>query len=425
MKRTISLFLILSLLLMSGCGDRVLQKESITIYHATDMHYLSQQLTENSPAFVEMISNGDGKMVHYIDQIMDAFVADVVENKPDYLMVSGDMTFNGEKLSHIDLAEKFAIIEKCGTQILVIPGNHDVDYPFCYGYGETKYYPADRMTDEEFEQLYQPFGLKQAYTRDNNSFSYMYRLTDKITLIALDTNRGGGTGVISMDTLSWLEKELEKAVSEDTTFICMTHQNLLQHFGNESFTNSYSIINNQPLIDLFNKYGVKINFSGHIHTQHIFSDGNITDVTTESLAVLPCNYGVVTIENNKLDYKTKAVDVAGWAKDNNIEDNNLLQFADYSEKFYITSQKNLCLDSIVDTTTNKEDAEIMADFFANLNVFYFSGTVHEQYSYLAETDGYKKWLEKGKDLWHYQYIMARMEEGRTGIVHNEYCAIFD
>ena len=108
MKKLILVLLLLSFTLsMVSCVEGTLKKEEITVYHATDMHYLSQQLTENSPAFVEMIQNGDGKMVHCIDYIMDAFVADTVKNKPDYVLVSGDLTFNGEKLSHIDLAEKF------------------------------------------------------------------------------------------------------------------------------------------------------------------------------------------------------------------------------------------------------------------------------------------------------------------------------
>ncbi len=417
MKKLICFLLAFLILSMTACGEKPLEKEQITVYHATDMHYLSQQLTENSPAFVEMIQNGDGKMVHYVERIMNAFVSDVAKNKPDYVIVGGDMTFNGEKLSHIDLAEKFKEIEKNGTQVLVLPGNHDVDYPFCYGYGETHYYPTDRMKDEDFEQVYADYGLKQAYTRDENSFSYMYRLTDKITLIALDTNRGAGTGIVAPQTLTWLEKELEKA-NEDTVFICLTHQNLLSHFGSESFSNNYTIINNQPVIDLFVKYGVKLNLSGHIHTQHIFAESGITDIATESMAVLPCNYGVITVDSNNIDYHTQSVDVQGWAVENNSDDENLLDFNQYAKDFYMRSQSGLSMSALEDASLSDEDKQLMSDFFAELNIYYFSGTIDEYYDYLTETAGYKKWLEKGGDLWHYQYVMARMEEGRLGISHN-------
>ena len=419
MKKLIALLVIVLMLVMVSCGEKTLKKEEITIFHATDMHYLSQRLTENSPAFVEMIQGGDGKMVHYIDYIMDAFVSDVIENKPDYLVISGDMTFNGEKYSHEDLAKKLRTIEKNGVQVLVIPGNHDVDYPFCFGYGQTHSYPAERMTDRDFETVYSDFGLKQAYTRDKNSFSYMYRLTDKITLIALDTNRGGGNGVVGQETLLWLEKELEKA-DRDTVFISVTHQNLLSHFGDEMFSNSYTILNNIPLIELFDQYNVKLNLSGHIHTQHIYSENGITDIATESLAVLPCNYGVVNINTDKIAYSTQSVNVEKWAEDNNITDNNILDFNNYSKEFYMKSQSMLCMSALEDYLYPEEEKKLLADFFAELNVYYFSGTVDEYHNHLTETAGYKKWLEKGKDLWHYQYIISRMEEGRQGVSHNSH-----
>ena len=417
MKKLICILLLISMIFTVSCGQKSLEKEEITIFHATDMHYLSQQLTENSPAFVEMIQNGDGKMVHYIDSIIDAFVADVIAAGPDYLVISGDMTFNGEKLSHVDLAHKLETIEKNGVQVLALPGNHDIDYPFCYGYGQTQYYPAERMKDEDYENLYADFGLKQAYTRNKASFSYMCRLTDKITLIALDTNRGGGTGIVAPETLVWLEEQLSKS-SEDTVFISVTHQNLLSHFGEESFTNSYTIINNQPVIELYEKYGVKFNLSGHIHTQHIYSEGNITDIATESMAVLPCNYGVIDIDPDSIDYTTQSVNVQQWATENQKTYENLLNFNDYARDFYIKSQSALSMHTLAETRISEQDRQLMSDFFAELNIYYFPGTIDKYYDYLVRTEGYKKWLEKGGDLWHYQYVMARMEEGHNGIPHN-------
>lgn len=161
-----------------------------------------------------------------------------------------------------------------------------------------------------------------------------------------------------------------------------------------------------------------MNLSGHIHTQHICSENGITDIATESLAVLPCNYGVVNINSDKIAYSTQSVNVEKWAKDNNITDDNILDFNNYSKEFYMKSQSMLCMSALEDYLYPEEEKKLLADFFAELNVYYFSGTVDEYYNYLTETAGYKKWLEKGKDLWHYQYIMARMEEGRIGASHN-------
>ena len=72
----------------------------------TDIHYFSDSLTDGGPRFQEMVEYGDGKVVTYIDQITDAFLDEVVKLRPDALVLSGDLTLNGEKASHKDLAEK-------------------------------------------------------------------------------------------------------------------------------------------------------------------------------------------------------------------------------------------------------------------------------------------------------------------------------
>ena len=209
-----------------------------------------------------------------------------------------------------------------------------------------------------------------------------------------------------------------RKADENTVFISLTHQNLLSHFDGESFGNNYTIINNQPVIELFEKYDVKVNLSGHIHTQHIFEDNGITDIATESMAVLPCNYGVVTVDSDSIDYFTQSVDVQSWAAEKNSDDENLLDFNKYARDFYMGSQSGLSMSALEETSLSDEDKKLMSDFFAELNIYYFSGTIDEYYDYLVETDGYKKWLEKGGDLWHYQYVMARIEEGRQGNSHN-------
>ena len=94
---------------------------------ATDIHYFSDSLTDGGPRFQEMVEYGDGKIVTYIDQITDAFLDEVVKQHPDALVLSGDLTLNGEKASHKDLAEKLHRVENHGIPVLVIPGNHDIN----------------------------------------------------------------------------------------------------------------------------------------------------------------------------------------------------------------------------------------------------------------------------------------------------------
>ena len=73
----------------------------VKIITATDIHYLSPSLTDYGSIFRETINSSDGKVIRYIDEIMSAFADEVISAAPDILILSGDLTFNGEKASHI------------------------------------------------------------------------------------------------------------------------------------------------------------------------------------------------------------------------------------------------------------------------------------------------------------------------------------
>lgn len=78
-------------------------------------HYFAKELTDNGPRFQEMVEYGDGKIVTYIDAITDAFLDEVMEYCPDALILSGDLTLEGEKKSHQELAKKLEKVEDAGN----------------------------------------------------------------------------------------------------------------------------------------------------------------------------------------------------------------------------------------------------------------------------------------------------------------------
>jgi 3',5'-cyclic AMP phosphodiesterase CpdA len=139
-KLAILVFLIF---VLGGCNGQsiALKKDykiksgkDIVFYTATDLHYLSKGLTDNGEAFNKFISSGDGKQLKYIDEIFNAFTYNIKTTKPDVLIISGDLTNNGEKQSHLDLAKKLKTIEESGTPVYVIPGNHDISNPYARGF---------------------------------------------------------------------------------------------------------------------------------------------------------------------------------------------------------------------------------------------------------------------------------------------------
>jgi 3',5'-cyclic AMP phosphodiesterase CpdA len=91
----------------SSQSPQIKSGKNLTLYVATDIHYLAKSLTDNGKAFNEFMNSGDGKQLNYIDQILGAFAKEIKEKKPDFLIVSGDLTTNGEKQSHLELANIF------------------------------------------------------------------------------------------------------------------------------------------------------------------------------------------------------------------------------------------------------------------------------------------------------------------------------
>ena len=88
---------------------------------ATDIHYLAKELTDFGSAFQEMDRNEDGKMASYVWEITDAFLNQVIDRRPQVLILSGDLTLNGERASQEALAQQLKRVEDAGIPVVVIP----------------------------------------------------------------------------------------------------------------------------------------------------------------------------------------------------------------------------------------------------------------------------------------------------------------
>jgi len=90
-----------------------MSEKTLNIMIATDLHYLSRKINDGGEAFANTIAKGDGKVMMYIEEIIEAFCDEVRKRRPDVLILLGDLSFNGEKISHIELSKKLEkILEK-------------------------------------------------------------------------------------------------------------------------------------------------------------------------------------------------------------------------------------------------------------------------------------------------------------------------
>lgn len=390
---------------LPGDGDTFVQQKIIV---ATDLHYLAEKLAGNRcQSFMAAVESSDGRVLQYGWEILDAFLDDVIEEKPDLVILTGDLTLNGEKESHEELAEKLEVLSDHGIEVAVIPGNHDINNPYARKFTSDGTVKTDVITADEFSSIYADYGYVAADNRDPASLSYLYKLDDYYWLLMLDScqydpvNQVGG--MIRRDTYEWMEKQLEAAWEEGAQVITVSHHNLFDQSGvSREFYDNCTIEHNEELVSMLYDYDVRLHLSGHLHLQHYKEDedSGISEVVTGSLVMAPCQYGVMKIWNSgDIQYDAKSVDVDGWAKRNSYKNRDLADFKTFSENFLNqVTYRNAVLDLRKHTLERKlffsdEKIDEMARFYARLCVYYYGGRMFEIADTVKSEKAYQYWNE--------------------------------
>ncbi|NCB32297.1 MAG: metallophosphoesterase [Erysipelotrichia bacterium] len=341
--------------------------EVLELIQATDLHYLSPSLTDHGSAFEAYITKSDGKDMEYSEELITAFLDEVIQKKPHILVLTGDLTYSGEKKSHIDLADKLKKVERAGIQVCVIPGNHDMYSSTAVSFKKDSYTRVDSITSDEFTSMYSSFGYAEALARDPDSLSYIYQCAPSTRLLFVDVNASEVYNHVSNSTLQWIEEQLKQAEEDHVRVIAFSHQSMLKQ---TVFSAGYVIDNGIALERLYEQYDVLANFSGHLHIQHTRTgEHNIPEAITSSLAVSPNQYAEIALSSKALDYQTKCVDVSAWALSNHSDNPDLLDFAAYSKMFFDdNSYRTAC-----EEYQYISNAEELAQYFVRLNNAYFQG----------------------------------------------------
>ena len=425
-KKPVALMALALLVMIVGCSAKAIKydpleaDEEVTLIVATDMHFLATAYHDGGDSSQQLYRLRDGKLTKYGTEIMKAFIAEVIEKKPTALVLTGDLTFNGEMASHEEIAVSLKEVKDAGINVFVSPGNHDIRNPFAYSFEGDKVFQERTVEADEFKKIYQDFGWNQAIMQDEKSLSYLVELREGLWLLMVDANKymynsGFGTiaiGTFQTETIEWMKECFELAKEKGAKVITSTHQSLL--INEYLHSDDYRITNSNGLKDLMVEYGAKVNLSGHIHTQAIvaneYKDATIYEAITESLAVAQNNYGFITITpDDVFTYEAVSLDVEGWAKRNGVTDENLLNFSEYGIKFYQDVSYTNFINRYEGYDMSKEEAEILARFVADLNPYYFSGRIEEFREEALKSTAYKIAL-KYKDELNMNYVISMLRQ---------------
>lgn len=358
---------------LSSCEIQPGEMET-TVFIATDVHLFSDNLlSEDNQRYTKDKFVSDGRIQEYDYQLMEALVEQVNAQIPEYLILTGDLTFNGERDSHLEVARLLSGVNP-DTKVLVIPGNHDVYSINAVSVINDKMEAVDSITSEDFREIYADFGYEGAVSYDADSLSYIYALDDDKWALMLDTSLsryneeydyqivGGG---IEESTLAWLEEKLIYAKENGIDVISFSHHNLLVH--NQLFEYNYTMRNSGEVLALFAEYEVKLNFSGHLHIQSIKNtqvDGTtIYDVSGGSLLDYGNRYGRLDIYDNCYSYESKPLPVSEKIREHSFE----VFATKYYYKTFLTYK----------TSLGAEDAERATRVLSEINAYYFDGSYEQ------------------------------------------------
>ena len=382
---------------------------------ATDLHYQSAQAGDGGPAFQLFVERSDGKVIQYLPELLEAFLDEVIEEKPSALVLSGDITMNGERMNHEELAGRLARVQDAGVQVLVIPGNHDINNGHAAVYYGAEKESVDSIDGEDFYEIYRRYGYDQALSRDSSSLSYVYALDEKNWLLMLDSCQyepeNKVEGRIKESTLAWMDEQLLKAREQGIFVLPIAHHNLLAQ--SRMYTTQCAMDNNSEVIDLLQKYRLPLFFSGHLHVQRVrkhkaepgVDDGayGIQEIITDALSIPPCQYGeVVWDEDGSISYETRSVDVSGWARKTGSGNPDLLDFEDWSYRYI----QKLISDQIrgVVQTLGEDVERSMAATYAGVYIDYYAGRKIDAKG-IRNTKGYRWWQRNMPD----SYLLRELD----------------
>ena len=356
-----------------------MSEETLNIMVATDLHYLSKSINDGGEAFCNVMSKGDGKVMTYIEEIVDAFVLEVIKRKPDALLLLGDLTFNSERISHIELAAKLERVVSAGVPVYLIPGNHDIKHERCMGFHGSEVYKVESVSQKEFQEIYHNCGYDRAEYFDKSSASYVAKLSESLYVIMLDTN-SYSQNYLGEQALIWLEDVLKEISKPDVHILGVSHQNLLEH--NFMFTEGFMIKNAQRIEELYKKYNVKLNLSGHMHIQHI-EDRGVAEIVTSSLAVAPNHFANILYDGKSFKYLTESLEVEAVDGFKSISRH---EFDGVGERQLVRLFKTHGFEDI-----SESDIDKMGKAFVKMNEKYFAGEIFDVDEF---EEGIKLWEEQ-------------------------------
>ncbi|CCI87820.1 metallophosphoesterase [Lactobacillus gigeriorum] len=354
------------------------------IWVISDTHLIADSLHDNGQAFSRMQKTSQGKDLYYQETALSTFCRMAEIKKPAAIIVTGDVTFNGERVS----AERFAKIftKLSTTKLLVVPGNHDIFDGWAREFRGKKQFFAGEISPRFWKNIFQK-SYALADSVDYNSLAYAVQLNPIYYLLMLDSNYYGKEettetphtrGAIGKEQLKWVEERLKYASKNNLRPIIFMHHNLYAH--NPAVNRGYVLDDAVELRRLCSRYNVKLAYSGHIHAQNIMGPQDMTpttEIVTSSFCSNDQGYGVTRIHSHHITYVRKEFNMHKYLTEEEKQNYTLDHFDNYLENLQLgTIAADLMQSDLKKYHNNLDLIRKMGKLFAKMNYNFYTGHNH-------------------------------------------------
>jgi 3',5'-cyclic AMP phosphodiesterase CpdA len=349
----------------------------------SDIHYLDPTLMPDdyvSNTDFQLIMAGDRKLIELCDPIFRKAMEEIITERPDILLISGDLSFNGELASHTTMVGLLQEIENADIRVYVIPGNNDIRSPEAKSYKTIPASTVANITPGQFADLYQNFGYSEAIDRDDQSLSYICQPFSNLWILGIDACKyvlqPDGTFKVKPDlnpaTLAWIQEKMVEANDNNIRVLAMMHYGIMEHYSGQYGLEGGLIKNYTANADSLIKAGIRLTFTGHFHgndvTEYAYEGKTLTDIETGSLVTPASPYRIMTLDDAFLKVESRHITEVDAIMPGGL---NFLTYSDSTinnrlDQLFTKVAMNMFGHSL-------EEAQIIAPFISRAWMAHFAG----------------------------------------------------
>ena len=285
MKYSVFFRSLLTIVLLGFMTQTRAEEKKIVVL--SDVHVMAKSL-EGTEFWNTTVQNSR-KIAECSQPIFDQLVETVKQQKPDLVLITGDLTEGGQLKSHEYVKDKLDELRAAGLKIFVIPGNHDLTGTVNFG------------------EFYKDFGYSEATAQEG--LSYVAEPFPGLTLLGINS---GTDGKLSEETLNFAVTQARAATKKGNQIICMMHHALLPHISYANvLISSSNVADWENVREQLACAGIRVVLSGHFHVSDIAMDltndlsRSIYDISTGSTVSYPSDYRVLTYSDNPAELKVE------------------------------------------------------------------------------------------------------------------------